>query len=105
MPIPVENQIKSRSRANSLDASMNFHITPGSDKIVVVSGNSGDNILSATYDGVPMTALGPQAVRVRQFYMVDPPAGINEIVVTMDGLGMQVVHAVSLTLARVGNFP
>jgi len=105
MPLPINTQSKSVRRPNNTTATMMFRMTPGSDRALFVLVNSGNNISGCTYDGVAMTAVGPQQGRVRRFYMIDPPVGVSQVVASMDGSGLQVAHALGVTVARVGNFP
>ncbi len=67
------------------------HTVSGTDRLLVVGisqGNLNSPVASLTYGGTPLTALGTESAgppRIEMWYLLDPPVGTADVVVTFSG--------------------
>lgn len=96
---------KTAATTNVLTSLTYSHTCTGSDRILFVTatGNQGPTAtMSATYNGVSMTAIGPSidsigtGVPTYVWYLVNPASGANNVVVTSSVIGIS-TSAISYT--------
>jgi len=98
--VPIFDAASSTSAKEVSTVAWN-HTCTGSDRVLVVGCGAGQSgsISSATYNSVSMTPVGSQVGGVRQFYLIAPATGSNEVSISVSG-DFFVAGAVSVTSAH-----